>query len=60
MTLAHRCTDGTAQKLRRIDTRNGALFECPTCGRVRTADEIMAAFEALRPAIVRALEGNPE
>ena len=45
---------------RRIDTRNGALFECPTCGRVRTADEIMAAFEALRPAIVRALEGNPE
>jgi hypothetical protein len=55
MALAHRCTDGTAQKLRRIEVRTGTLFECPKCGRVRTADEIQAAFDALRPAIVAAL-----
>jgi predicted RNA-binding Zn-ribbon protein involved in translation (DUF1610 family) len=55
MALAHRCTDGSAQKLRRIEVRTGVLFECPKCGRVKTADEIERDFEALRPKIVAAL-----
>lgn len=61
MALMHRCPNGQPTKLIRtgpVGTLEGVTFRCPSCGRIKAAEQIERESDAFMPTVAARLTGS--